>query len=324
MRKEVSVKIVVSDCDHESMKPEEAVFADNGMTFKQLRCLTEGDLIAQCKGANIVLNQYAPFTARVFAALKPELRQVVRYGVGINNVDVDAATEFGVQVCNVPDYGVHEVSNHALALILAHERKIVLMNARTEGGAWDYSLAVPIRRMSELTAGIVGFGRIGSALARKLQPLGCRVIGYDPAYGPGSPQMQGAQWVPFDRLVSESDFVSIHCPLTAETRNMFDAAVLGRMKRTAVIVNTARGGIIDEVALADALRRGALAGAALDVLEREPLPVDSPLRSLDSCLLTPHMAWYSEEAGLELKRKVAEEAIRFARGEPVRYPVNAL
>ena len=306
------------------MKPEETVFAENGMNFRMLRCVTEADLIVQCKGANIVLNQYAPFTPKVFAALKPDLRQVVRYGVGVNNIDLDAASASGVQVCNVPDYGVHEVSNHALALILAHERKIVLMNAQTKAGTWDYSSAVPIRRMSELTAGIVGFGRIGSALARKLQPLGCRVIGFDPAYRPGSPEMQGAQWVPFDQVVSESDFISIHCPLTAETRNMFDAVVLGRMKRTAIIVNTARGGIINELALADALRRGALAGAALDVLEREPLTTDSPLHSLDNCLLTPHMAWYSEEAGLELKRKVAEEAVRFARGELLHYPINAL
>jgi len=273
---------------------------------------------------NIVLNQYAPFTPKVFATLKPELRQIVRYGVGVNNIDLDAATASGVQVCNVPDYGVQEVSNHALALILALERKIVFMNERTRGGAWDYSPAIPIRRISELTVGIVGVGRIGGALARKLQPLGCRVVGYDPAYGPGSPEMQGAEWVPFDRLVSESDFITLHCPLTPETRDMFDAAVLGRMKRTAFIINTARGGIIDEVALAGALRRGALAGAALDVVEREPLAADSPLRGADNCLLTPHMAWYSEEAGLELKRKVAEEAVSFARGEPVHYPVNAL
>ncbi len=306
------------------MKPEERVFAENGMTFRMLLCVTEADLILQCKGANIVLNQYAPFTPKVFAALKPDLRQIVRYGVGVNNIDLDAASASGVQVCNVPDYGVQEVSNHALGLILAHERKIVLMNAQTKGGAWDYSLAAPIRRMSELTVGIVGFGRIGSALARKLQPLGCRVIAYDPMYGPGSPEMQGAQWVPFDRVVSDSDFISIHCPLTAQTCNMIDAAVLERMKRTAINVNTARGGIIDEVALADALRRGALAGAALDVLEREPLPADSPLCGLDNCLVTPHMAWYSDEAGLELKRKVAEEAVRFAKGEPVNYPINAL
>ena len=306
------------------MRPEETVFAENGMTFRMLRCVTEADLILQCKGANIVLNQYAPFTPKVFSALKPDLRQVVRYGVEVNNIDLDAASAHGVQVCNVPDYGVQEVSNHALALILAHERKIDLMNARTKSGAWDYSLAIPIHRMSELTVGIVGFGRIGSALAHKLRPLGCRVVGYDPAYGPSSPEMQDAQWVPFDQVVSESDFVSIHCPLTTQTRNMFDRAVLGRMKSTAIIVNTARGGIIDEVALADALRRGALAGAALDVLKSEPLPADSPLRILDNCLLTPHMAWYSEEAGLELKRKVAEEAVRFANGEPVNYPINAL
>ncbi len=318
------VQIVVSDCDHESMKPEEAIFADSGMTFRHLRCRTEEDLITQCAGVGIVLNQYAPFTARVFAALKPDLRQVVRYGVGVDNIDVAAATASGVQVCNVPDYGVHEVSNHALALILAFERKIVLMNEQTRGGAWDYRSAIPIRRMSELTVGILGLGRIGGALAAKLQPFGCRVIGYDPAYQPGSPQMRNAEWLPFDAVVAESDFITLHCPLTPETSRLFDAKVLAGMKPTAYIINTARGGIIDEVALADALRRGALAGAALDVVEREPLAADSPLRGLDSCLITPHMAWYSEEAGLEMKRKVAEEAVRFAQAVPVRYPVNRL
>ncbi len=306
------------------MRPEEAVFADSGMTFTHLRCRTEDDLIAQCKGVAIVLNQYAPFTGRVFATLGPDLRQIVRYGVGVDHIDIDAATAAGVQVCNVPDYGVHEVSNHALAIILAFERKLVLMNERTKGGAWDYQLAIPIRRMSELTVGIVGFGRIGSALAGKLFPLGCRVIGCDPAYGPGSLRMRGAEWVPFDRLISESDFITIHCPRTPDTYRLIDAKVFARMKPTAYIINTARGGIIDEAALADALCRGTLAGAALDVVEREPLAADSPLRGLENCLITPHMAWYSEEAGLEMKRKVAEEAIRFARGEPVHYPVNCI
>ena len=318
------MQIIVSDCDHGSMKPEKTVFANAGTTFKQLWCLTEADVIGQCKGANILLNQYAPLTAKVFAALEPELREVVRYGVGIDNINVDAATAFEVQVCNVPDYGVHEASNHALALILAHERKIVAMSERTTGGGWVYSAAIPIRRMSELTVGVIGFGPIGSALARKLQPLSCRVIAYDPVYSPGSPQMQDAQWAPFDQVVRESDFLTLHCPLTPDTLHLFDAAVLARTKRTAFIINTARGGVVDEAALADALQRGALAGAALDVVEREPLPADSPLRSAPNCLLTPHMAWYSEEAGLELKRKVAEEAVRFSRGEPVRYPVNAL
>ncbi len=316
------MQIVVSDCDHASMEPEEKVFADSAMTFRMLRCLTEEDLILQCKGADIVLNQYAPFTAKVFAALKPELRQVVRYGVGVDNIDVAAAAASGVQVCNVPDYGVHEVSNHALALILAFERRVVFMNECTGGGTWDYRLAIPIRRMSELTIGIVGFGRIGSALAEKLKPLGCRVIGHDPAFGLGSPEMRGIEWVPFEQLLGESDFITLHCPLTPKTYRLIDAAVLGRMKRTAIIVNTARGGIIDEDALADALRQGALAGAALDVVEREPLAAESPLRGLDNCLLTPHMAWYSEESGLEMKRKVAEEAVRFAKGTSVRYPVN--
>ncbi len=318
------MRIVVSDCDHESMKTEETIFADSGMSFSHLRCRTEEEVIAQCAGANIVLNQYAPFTARVFSALKSDLGQVVRYGVGVDNIDLAAATAAGVRICNVPDYGVHEVSNHALALLLAFERKIVTMNARVHDDIWDYRLAIPIRRMSEMTVGIFGLGRIGGALAAKLKPFGCRIIGYDPAYDPASPTMHNAEGLSFDEVVSQSDVITLHCPLTAETYRMFNAEVLERMKPTAYLINTARGGIVDEAALVDALRRGALAGAALDVVEREPLAADSPLRGIENCLITPHMAWYSEEAGLEMKRKVAEEAIRFARGEPVRYLVNRL
>ncbi|MDR3373355.1 MAG: C-terminal binding protein [Ancalomicrobiaceae bacterium] len=318
------MKVVVSDCDHKSMAPEEKVFADNGMAFDHLRCVSEDDVIRRCKGADIILNQYAPFTEQVFAALKPELRQIVRYGVGVNNVDLSAATAAGVQVCNVPDYGVGEVSDQALAMVIALARKLVPMNRLTHAGTWDYQHAIPIRRMADQIVGVIGIGRIGRAFSHKARGLGCRVIGTDPAYRPGSPEIAGVEWMPFERVIAEADFVSIHCPLTAETHHMFDAAALALMKPTACLVNTARGGIVDEAALADALAKGALAGAALDVTEGEPLAADSPLRGLDTCLLTPHMAWYSEEAGQELKRKVAEEAVRFALGTGIKYPVNAL
>lgn len=316
------MKVVVSDCDHQSMTPEETVFAAAGLRFDHFNCLTEDQVIAECKGAGIVLNQYAPFTARVFAALRPELRQVVRYGVGVNNIDVAAATAAGVQVCNVPDYGVGEVSDQALAMLMALARRLIPMNRLTHAGAWDYTRAIPIRRLADQTIGVIGIGRIGGAFARKAKALGSRIIGTDPAYGPASPEIAGLEWLPFERVVAEADVISIHCPLKDDTRHMFDAAVMARMKPTACLINTARGGIIDEAALAVALTTGRLAGAAIDVVEHEPLGPDSPLLGLDNCLLTPHMAWYSEEAGLELKRKAAEEAVRFANGQAVHYPIN--
>lgn len=316
------MKVVVSDCDHQSMTPEETVFAAAGLRFDHFNCLTEDQVIAECKGAGIVLNQYAPFTARVFAALRPELRQVVRYGVGVNNIDVAAATAAGVQVCNVPDYGVGEVSDQALAMLMALARRLIPMNRLTHAGAWDYTRAIPIRRLADQTIGVIGIGRIGGAFARKAKALGSRIIGTDPAYGPASPEIAGLEWLPFERVVAEADVISIHCPLKDDTRHMFDAAVMARMKPTACLINTARGGIIDEAALAVALTTGRLAGAAIDVVEHEPLAPDSPLLGLDNCLLTPHMAWYSEEAGLELKRKAAEEAVRFANGQAVHYPIN--
>lgn len=316
------MKVVVSDCDHQSMTPEETVFAAAGLRFDHFNCLTEDQVIAECKGAGIVLNQYAPFTARVFAALRPELRQVVRYGVGVNNIDVAAATAAGVQVCNVPDYGVGEVSDQALAMLMALARRLIPMNRLTHAGAWDYTRAIPVRRLADQTIGVIGIGRIGGAFARKAKALGSRIIGTDPAYGPASPEIAGLEWLPFERVVAEADVISIHCPLKDDTRHMFDAAVMARMKPTACLINTARGGIIDEAALAVALTTGRLAGAAIDVVEHEPLGPDSPLLGLDNCLLTPHMAWYSEEAGLELKRKAAEEAVRFANGQAVHYPIN--
>ena len=318
------MKIVVSDCDHESMRVEERLFAESGLSYTHLACRTEDEVIDQCRGAGIVMNQYAPFTERVLAALSPTLKLIVRYGVGVDNVDLEAATRHGVQVCNVPDYGMHEVSDHALGLMLALVRKLPLMTELNRRGVWDYRRSIPVRRIGVLTVGIVGVGRIGGVFARKVSALGCRVIGTDPRYPDLVREHPEVSFVSFDTLLAESDVISIHCPLTADTRNLFGADALARMKPTAFLINTARGGIIDEAALADALAQGAVGGAAIDAVAREPLAPDSPLLSHANCLVTPHMAWYSEEAAEELNRKVAEEAIRFAKGGAVRYPVNTL
>jgi len=319
------MKIVISDCDHASMDIETGVLGQAGLGFTLFQCKSEDDAIARCKGANIILNQYTPMTRRVIAALSPELKQIVRYGVGVNNVDLAAATDHGVQVCNVPDYSMDEVSDQALAMMLALARKLVPMAEATRAGAWDYQKAIPLYRLSERTVGVIGLGRIGRRFAEKVRALAKTVIGYDPVYVPNA--KDGSDFiraVSLDELLKTADLVSIHCPLTEGTRHLIDAKALAKMKPAAMIVNVSRGGIVDEDALADALAAKKLAGAALDVVENEPLPAGSRLRGFDTCLLTPHIAWYSEEAGLELKRKVAEEALRMAKGQPVRYPVNRL
>lgn len=319
------MKIVVSDCDHDSMAIETEVFKKAGMSFELFQCKTEADAIAQLKGANIIINQYTPMTRKVIAALRPELKQIVRYGVGVNNIDLVAASDLGVQACNVPDYSMSEVSDQALAMALALARKVVQMNALTHAGAWDYQKSIPVFRIAGSTIGVIGLGRIGRMFAKKAAALDAKIVGFDAYYKPNA--ADGSEYitsVSLDELLKTSDIISINCPLTDETRHMIDDAAFAKMKPTAYIVNASRGGIIDEAALARALEAKTIAGAALDVAEVEPLPADSPLRKLDTCLLTPHMAWYSEQAGLELKRKVAEEACRFAKGEAVKYPVNKL
>ncbi|MDW5375404.1 C-terminal binding protein [Halomonas sp. HP20-15] len=316
------MRIVFSDLDHASHDIEAEIFAKAGFEVPLLNCRSEVDLIEQVADADIVLNQYAPFTKRVFDAL-PRLKQVIRYGVGVNNVDLAAATAAGVQVCNVPDYGMHEVSDHALALTLAMVRKVVQMNASCRNGRWEYAEAIPIRRQSQMTVGLIGLGRIGKLYAHKAHSLGFSVIGYDPFYQPNAADNTDyIDAVTLEELYSRSDVVAIFCPLTNETRHMVGAGAFAGMKPHAYIVNTSRGGIIDEAALAEALSSGTIAGAALDTTEQEPLPKESPLWTLDNCLVTPHMAWYSEDAAEELKRKVAEEAVRFASGEAVNWPVN--
>lgn len=315
------MRVIITDCDHKNIDIEAHVLERAGIEFKLLQCHTEGDLISKCKGAEIFINQYAPVTDKVMESL-PELRMVVRYGVGVDNVDVAAATRRGIQVCNVPDYGTNEVADQAMAFMFALLRKTILMNSYTKTRGWDYTKAIPIRRLGSLTVGVVGIGRIGRNFARKARAMGCRVIGCDPFYRPS--ETDGTDFiaaVDFDTLLRESDVISIHCPLD-NARNLFDAAVFDKMKTGAVLINTARGGIINENDLDLALISGKLAGAAMDCMENEPVAPGHPLFRHENFIVTPHMSWYSEEACQDLKRKAAEEAVRFFMSGTVKYPVN--
>jgi len=310
--------IAISDCDHLNTDEERSVCERYGLEYVLFQCKTEDDLIRDLKGFQAVVNQYAPFTERVFAAL-PELKMIVRYGVGVNNIDLAAATKHRVAVCNVPDYGVQEVAGHAFALMLALTRKIVRMDASVKNGEWEYAKSIPIKRLKNMTYGVVGLGRIGSCFAEMLRPFGGRILGCEINRKREIPSF--VEWVDFDTLVAESDVISLHCNLET-SRDLFTTDVLRRMKPEAVLINVSRGGIINESDLAKALNEGVIAGAGIDVTVLEPLPLSSPLLTAKNIILTPHMAWYSEEASSDLKTKTAEEAARYLTGKPLLNQLN--
>lgn len=298
-------QIVITDCDHDSLTAEKEVAAESGIDLQIAHCRTEDDVIAAAQDADGILVQYAPVTERVLAAL-PRLRVVGRYGVGVDTVDVDAATRRGVAVCNVPDYGTEDVSDHAIALALSLVRGVTEFDRRLRAGQYDYAAGRPLHRIKELTFGVVGLGRIGSATARKARGLGFRVIGCDPRLETGTTTPEGAEVTTLADVLTHADVVSLHLPLDASTKHLIDAAALRSMKPGAMLVNTARGGLVDTTAVEDALASGALRGAALDVFEVEPLPSDAPILGLPTAVLTPHVSWYSEESYGELKRRAIE------------------
>lgn len=313
------MKIYITDCDHESMDIEKKTFTKEGVDFEILNVTQPEDIIRACHDADALILQYATISDNVLSSLK-NLKGVVRYGVGVNTIDIESATKNNVAVCNVPDYGTNEVADHALALIMALARKLPLLINDTKSNIWAYEKAIPIYRLQEQTAGIVGLGRIGLSLAKKLHGIGLKVIGFDPL----AKKEQLPDYIDFvslDELLAHSDIISLNLPLTKSTENLIDSKEFSKMKSNCYLVNTARGGIVNEEALYQALLNHTIAGAALDVFKQEP-PTDRKLFSLDNFIATPHAAWYSEQSQQDLKRKAAEEAIRLAKGEKPLYCLN--
>ncbi len=313
------MKIYITDCDHESMDIEKKTFTKEGVDFEILNVTQPEDIIRACHDADALILQYATISDNVLSSLK-NLKGVVRYGVGVNTIDIESATKNNVAVCNVPDYGTNEVADHALALIMALARKLPLLIKDTKSNIWAYEKAIPIYRLQEQTAGIIGLGRIGLSLAKKLHGIGLKVIGFDPL----AKKEQLPDYIDFvslDELLAHSDIISLNLPLTKSTENLIDSKAFSKMKSNCYLVNTARGGIVNEEALYQALLNHTIAGAALDVFKQEP-PTDRKLFSLDNFIATPHAAWYSEQSQQDLKRKAAEEAIRLAKGEKPLYCLN--
>lgn len=315
------MKVIITDCDHKNIDIETTVLNNAHIDFELKQCKTEQDLINQCQDADAFIVQYAKITKKVMDAL-PKLKMIVRYGVGVDTIDIKEATKHNIQVCNIPDYGMNEVADHALALMMALTRKIVLMNNFTKTVCWDYAKSIPIHRASTQTVGVIGLGRIGKNFAQKAHALDYNVIGYDPYYK----KTTGTEFIKIkslEEVISNADIISLHIP-AEDNKNLFNRETFKRMKNNAVIINVARGGIINEDDLYEALISKEIAGAAIDCATTEPMTPDNKLFTLDNYIATPHMAWYSEEAALELKRKVAEECVSFLQKHTVRYPINHL
>ncbi|SNT28356.1 D-3-phosphoglycerate dehydrogenase [Bacillus sp. OK838] len=319
----MSYKILLTDYEFEHLKYEEEIFQESGLEieFIKAQCKTEEEVMEQAKEVDAILNQYAPISRRVIESLE-NTKIISRYGVGVNTIDLNAAKEKGITVANVPDYGMEEVSNHALALLLSSARKVTLLNKEVKKGNWDFKVCVPIHRFNEQTVGVLGFGRIPRRFIEKVKPLGFKTAAYDPFVSAAAMAAVGVQKMELDEIIAEADYLSIHVPLIDDTYHLINEERLKQMKRNAVIINTARGPIIDENALSDALEKGVIAGAALDVTENEPVSTDSPLLTMDNVIITPHSAWYSEEAMVELRQKAARNIVQVLNGELTPYALT--
>lgn len=316
-------KIVITDYQYESIQPQiDVVAAFPDAELVALQCRTEEDVITLAGDADVLLNQYAPMNERVISQLK-NCKAIIRYGIGVDTVDLDAAARHGIWVCNVPDYGVDETSNQTIAMILAMARKLPVIHADVRRGNWGLSCGKPMHRFAGSTLGFVGLGRIATAVLKKLQPFSLKMIAYDPYLNPVKAQELGVELVSFEELLQRSDYVTIHCPATAQNRHMFNDTAFALMKPTAYLINCARGAIVDTNALITALQTGKIAGAALDVIEKEPIEKDNPLLEMDNVIIASHFGGYSEEAIVSLQTKAAQEAVNILAGNRPFNPVNA-
>jgi D-3-phosphoglycerate dehydrogenase len=304
-------------CDHNfpSVEPQRSIIEDAGFHLVEARpvCATEEDVIERCREAEVLLVQKAPITRRVMEAL-PRLRGLVRYGIGVDVIDLDAAQALRIGVANVPTYCLEEVSNHAIAMILSLARRIPQEHYGIVHGKWRTSQQW-LPAVSEMTLGLVGFGGIARLVARKAQAIGFEVQATDPNLPDTLFHEMGVRRVSFEDVLTTSDAISMHCPLLPSTRHLIDEKAIERMKDNIILVNTSRGPIIHEADLIAALLRGKVSGAGLDVFEREPLAEESPLRTMANVILTSHSASYSTKSLVTLQIQAAQAAVEFLRGK---------
>ena len=320
-------KVVISDYDFGDIDVERNILEPAGIRVVGLQAKSEDDLIPEARACDAVINQYARVGAATIAAME-RCKVIARYGVGVDIVDVEAATQRNILVTNVRDYCTEEVADHAMALLMALARKLPQYDSACHAGTWHWKSGRPIHRMRDRVMGVVSFGKIGQAIAARGKAFGLRILAYDPYMADDLIMAHGAERADRDTVIAQADYLMMQVPMTQETRHFLGEAELGRMKRGAIIINTGRGPTIDNAALARALETGRVAAAGLDDLEEEPAkrrawdPAGNPLMALDNVLVTPHSAYYSEESIRRAREVAAQEVLRVLTGKRPHNPVN--
>jgi D-3-phosphoglycerate dehydrogenase / 2-oxoglutarate reductase len=297
--------------DLEPYTEERAILGAAGGSLVLGDCLTEDEVIERAGSSDVLWLAWKPNVTRRMLEALPSVRLAIRWGVGFEQMDVAAATELGVAIANAPGYGTDDVAETAMALLLTVARRTAFQHQQMLRGEWPAPVPGSVHRLRGRTLGLIGTGRIGSAVARIAAGFGLRVIGHDLVRTPAELAAAGIEAVDMDTLLASADVVSLHVPYTPGTHHLVDAALLAKLKPGGILVNTARGKVVDADALIDALQSGHLAGAGLDVFEQEPLPADSPLRSAPNVVLTPHVAGFSDEAFIDLRREMCQTTIDF-------------
>lgn len=308
------LKVVITDHRFPNVEIQQKVLSEIEAELLVGQAKSEDEIIEIARDAHGILVARSNITARVIHALE-SCKIMVRYGVGVDNINVPAATQMGIMVSNVLDYCVEEVADHALALILSLARKVVFSARRVQAGEWSIKNLRPLRRLSGQTVGVVGYGRIGKMLAKKASAVGFKVLAHDPFVGAEGFEADGITFVSLETILGESDFVSLHTPLTEDTAGMIGKKELDQMKDSACLVNVSRGALVDEAALITALEENRIAGAGLDVLVEESANPDNPLQKLEQVIVTSHTAFYSEEAIQDLQRKAAQKVVTALSGQ---------
>lgn len=318
-------KVTLVDHEWEDTQLEERMFEEAGLELQILQSREKERIIEAAKTSDALLILYADIDEDILkeAQAAGRLQIVSRYGIGINMVDVAAAKACGIDVANVNDYCIDEVSDHSLAFILAAARRLIPYYNDTRAGHWDFKVAdLPIRS-SKATVGLLGFGKIPRRLAEKLNAIGYNVMAYDPFVSEEDMHAVHVRKATVEEIIAKSDFISVHVPLIEATHHLLNREAFQAMKSNAYIINTARGPIIDEEAMIEALQNGEIAGAYLDVTETEPLPANSPLRTLPNVVLSPHAAWYSEDAFFEIRYKAIQNIIEKSEGKTPTYLIHS-
>ena len=317
----MAYKVVITDYFYENIDLEKEILEANGFEVISIQTKDEEQLIVGSKGADAIINQFAPMTRKVIETLD-NCKIIARYGIGYDNVDVTAASEKGVYVTNVPHYCLDEVAEHAITLLLTLARKVPMLDKAVKNNVWDYTMGKPINRIKGRTLGLVGFGNIAKQVASRAKGLGLEVLAFDPYIADEEMVKRGVIKSELADVLQNSDYVSVHVPYTKNTLHLIGDNEFDMMKNTALFINVARGPVVNEASLIRALTNGKIAGAAVDVLEKEPPSKNHPLFTMDNVIITPHIAYYSEESELELRTTTTNEVVRVLRGEMPLYPVN--